>query len=193
MSSLQWAPLARGKHLGQKSSQLIALMQAILHKLARSWHCRSNPYWLGEKLRGETGLSRVKLHPLWGAVMSKWAMKHPPSPTHSLLRGIPSEEYLLQKSEENHIFILFLISKAIWLKKEVSSWMRKEKVVLWLWGSEVVGQQSSLRLWEAARHIGKDPWAKNRHFTVRGTAWQHQGHAQRQPNSLPVEEGYSSL
>lgn len=35
MSSLERAPLARGKHLGQKCSQLAAFTQAILHKLGK--------------------------------------------------------------------------------------------------------------------------------------------------------------
>jgi len=60
--------------------------------------------------------------------------------------------------------------------------------MLWLWGSEVVGQQSSLCLREVARHVGNDPCSKDRHFTITGGAWQHHNGAQRQPNSLPVEE-----
>ena len=35
MSSLQWAPLARRKHLRHRCSQLTTLTQAILHKLGK--------------------------------------------------------------------------------------------------------------------------------------------------------------
>lgn len=116
MNSLQWIPLAREKHLGKRCSQLRALMQAILHKLGKVLALLLKSLLACRKAERRNWPPKNKASSLVRCCEEQ--MSYEASPIlNSLLRSIPSEEYLIQKSERNHIFILFLISKAIWLTR----------------------------------------------------------------------------